>query len=65
MTLVKERKFPVLWKLPGIGKLFTSRIEQVEKTDLVIFITPTVMMGERVEDFSTEEMKRQEMVRRY
>ncbi|MEE9514662.1 MAG: secretin and TonB N-terminal domain-containing protein [Candidatus Brocadiales bacterium] len=62
---VSERKVPLLWRIPGVGMMCTSRIAQVENSDLVIFLTPTILLGERVEDYSIEEMERLEMVRRY
>ncbi len=62
---VTEKRFPLLWRIPGVGKIFTSRDKKTEKIDLVIFLTPTILLGDRVEDHAIEEMKRLEMVRRY
>ncbi len=64
-TKITKEKFPLLWRLPGVGRLFEAEIKQVDKTDLVIFITPTVLIGDRVEDYSIEEMGRLETARRY
>lgn len=62
---VTENKFPLFWRIPGIGKVFTSKDEEIEKTDLVIFLTPTILLGERVEAYSIGEMERLEAVKRY
>ncbi|MFQ5862839.1 MAG: secretin and TonB N-terminal domain-containing protein [Candidatus Brocadiales bacterium] len=62
---VTEQRFPLFWRIPGVGKIFSSKKEEIDKTDLAIFLTPTVLLGERVEDYSIEEMERLEMVTRY
>jgi general secretion pathway protein D len=36
---------PGLSKIPGIGKLFTYRDDEVAKSELVIFLRPTVIKG--------------------
>ncbi|MCP4364184.1 MAG: type II and III secretion system protein, partial [Planctomycetes bacterium] len=53
------------WRLPGIGRAFVAEDKQVDKIDLVIFITPTVLLGDRIEDYSIQEMERVETARRY
>ncbi len=40
-------KMPLLGDLPGIGKLFRNRTTQKRKTNLLIFLTPHVIRGER------------------
>jgi general secretion pathway protein D len=55
-----EKKVPLLGDLPLIGLLFRSREEQVQKTNLLIFITPHVMAGQ--EDWvEVSSKKREEM----
>lgn len=60
---VTENRTPALGKIPGLGWLFKDITSDKKKTDLVIFLTPTVLLGERVEDLSTEEMERLELTR--
>ena len=39
-----ENKFPLLWRIPFIGKrLFVHRVEKVTKTDLIIEVTPKII----------------------
>ncbi|MCP4364549.1 MAG: hypothetical protein GY800_04550 [Planctomycetes bacterium] len=64
-VIVTENKFPFLWRLPGIGRAFVAEDKQVDKIDLVIFITPTVLLGDRIEDYSIQEMERMDTARRY
>ncbi|MBC8213510.1 MAG: secretin and TonB N-terminal domain-containing protein [Candidatus Marinimicrobia bacterium] len=41
-----ENKFPLLWRIPWLGKkLFTHTVEIENKTDLIIQITPTIVVG--------------------
>lgn len=42
-TTDNESKVPVLGSIPLLGELFTNRKEQVEKTELIILIKPTVV----------------------
>jgi type II secretory pathway component GspD/PulD (secretin) len=37
-------KFPLLWRIPYLGeKFFTHRSEKIEKTDLIVQITPRII----------------------
>ena len=38
-----ERRVPVLGQLPGIGALFRSQSTELEKTNLMVFIRPTIL----------------------
>ena len=38
-----ERRVPVLGRIPGIGALFRSQSTQLEKTNLMVFIRPTIL----------------------
>ena len=38
-----EQRVPVLGRIPGIGALFRSRSTELEKTNLMVFIRPTIM----------------------
>ena len=39
-----ESKFPILWRIPWIGRrLFTHTEEQETKTDLIIQVKPTIV----------------------
>ena len=64
-VIVTEDKFPLLWRLPGIGRAFVAEKKTVDKIDLVIFITPTILLGDRIEDYSIQEMERVETARRH
>ncbi len=41
--LTQIRKVPFLGEIPVLGWLFTSKTSQKENTDMVIFITPTIL----------------------
>jgi MSHA biogenesis protein MshL len=44
--LAKNRdEIPVLGRLPGIGNLFKYRDDAVRKSELVLFLRPTVVRG--------------------
>ena len=38
-----EQRVPVLGRIPGIGALFRSRSTELEKTNLMVFIRPTIL----------------------
>ena len=38
-----EQRVPVLGRIPGIGALFRSQSTQLEKTNLMVFIRPTIL----------------------
>ncbi len=38
-----ERRVPVLGRLPGIGALFRSQSTELDKTNLMVFIRPTIL----------------------
>ncbi len=62
--IIKEKKqetirgIPFLSKLPVIGAAFRRTEQRLEKTELVIFITPRVISGRRGDELSAEEMAR-------
>jgi general secretion pathway protein D len=41
----KSDEIPLLGRLPGIGQLFSYRDEAVKKSELVLFLRPTVIRG--------------------
>jgi MSHA type pilus biogenesis protein MshL len=53
-----KTKVPVLGDVPVFGSLFRKTERTGEKSELVIFLTPTVLTGKRIEDLSKEERKR-------
>lgn len=57
---INERKVPLLGDIPLLGWLFKSRSEQIEKVNLLVFLTPTVVR-DRVEMVELNVRKRQEM----
>lgn len=64
--IIKERKkeelrgAPFLMKVPFLGTLFRRTEQSVERSELVILITPTLMVGKRIQELSEEERKRVE-----
>jgi MSHA type pilus biogenesis protein MshL len=48
---------PFLSKIPVLGAFFRQSFEQKSKSELVIFITPTVLEGKGIREISAEEMK--------
>jgi MSHA biogenesis protein MshL len=62
--LIQERKsssesrVPLLADIPGIGRLFRSTIEDRRKTELVVFLSPTVMVGKKIDEVATRELDR-------
>ncbi|HHT9118813.1 MAG TPA: secretin and TonB N-terminal domain-containing protein, partial [Candidatus Hypogeohydataceae bacterium YC38] len=61
---LKENQVPVLGKIPGLSFLFKEVNNKKTKVDLVIFLTPTILVGERVEDLSTEDIQRLKLTER-
>ena len=62
--IIKERKsqvikgVPFLYKLPLLGNLFRRTQQRVDRTELVIFITPRVHYGKRANQLTAEERQR-------
>ncbi len=54
----KETKVPVLGSIPLLGALFTRTEKAGQKSELVVFLTPTILTGKRIEDLSQEELKK-------
>ncbi|MFQ5904186.1 MAG: type II secretion system protein GspD, partial [Candidatus Binatia bacterium] len=53
-----ENKIPILGDLPGIGHLFRSTTQEVRKTELVVLLSPTVMVGKKVDEITARELER-------
>ena len=62
--IIKERKneiikgIPFLYKLPVIGNLFRRTQQKVERTELVILITPKYVAGKDGKELTREEINR-------
>jgi len=54
----KDTRVPVLGRIPVLGALFTRTERSGQKTELVVFLTPTILTGKRIEDLSREELKK-------
>jgi len=54
-----RNKTPVLSRIPLLGNLFTARDDEIEKTELVIFLTPHIIV-DKEEDFSVEVFSEEE-----
>ena len=52
-----EKKIPLIGDIPLIGGLFRYRKDQIQKTNLLIFITPYVMTGQQDLEHITEKKK--------
>ncbi len=50
--------FPILYKIPVLGALFGNTEEQVDRTELIVLITPRVVQGSEEASQVTEEIKR-------
>ncbi len=44
-SIVTDKKVPILGDIPFLGALFRSKDDEVVKTELVIFLTPTIISG--------------------
>ena len=55
---------PFLGDIPILGNLFSRTEEEKQKTELVILLTPTILVGKRIEDLSREELRRLEEIKR-
>ena len=53
-----DSKVPILGDLPGIGRLFRSTTQEVRKTELVVLLSPTVMVGKKVDEITSRELER-------
>jgi MSHA type pilus biogenesis protein MshL len=62
--IIKERKnevikgVPFLYKLPIIGNLFRRTEQTIDKTELVILITPHIVSGKRGDELTDQEIER-------
>ena len=50
--------FPILYKIPVLGALFGSTSEAVDRTELIVLITPRVVENSQEASQVTEEIKR-------
>ena len=49
-----EQRVPMLGRIPGIGALFSSRSTELEKTNLMVFIRPTILRDSAQAAFLTD-----------
>jgi len=59
-----KTRVPFLGDIPVFGNLFSRTEEEIQKTELVILLTPTILVGKRIEDLSREELRRLEEIKR-
>ena len=59
-----KTRVPFLGDIPVFGNLFSRTEEEKQKTELVILLTPTILVGKRIEDLSREELRRLEEIKR-
>ena len=58
-----ERKVPLLGDLPGIGRLFRQTIKKRDKTELIVLLRPTVLVGKRADEISARDLARLKKLR--
>ncbi len=61
--LINRTKVPLLGDIPLLGGIFRRVERSKRKTDLVILITPRVLTAQGIEDFTTQDLRRQEELR--
>jgi type II secretory pathway component GspD/PulD (secretin) len=54
----EEGKVPLLGDIPGIGRLFRSTTQERRKTELVVLLYPTVLVGKKVDEIAARELER-------
>ena len=52
---VDQQRIPILGDIPVLGALFRSNKDTTKRTELVVFITPTIITGRRGESLVTPE----------
>jgi general secretion pathway protein D len=62
-TLRTTKKFPILGDIPFLGMLFRQTEEEKEKTELVVFLTPHIISGDK--DMHQWEDKQIKGIRKY
>ena len=58
-----ESKIPFLGDLPGIGRLFRSTAQESKKSELLILLRTTVLVGKKVDEIAARELDRLKRVR--
>ena len=53
-----QNGFPILYKIPVLGALFGNTEETLDRTELIVLITPRVVENSQEADQVTEELKR-------
>jgi len=55
-----EKKLPLLGEVPILGALFRSRDDRVAKTELIFFLTPTIISGGESVGVTGIELRKEE-----
>lgn len=50
-------RVPFLGNIPGLGAIFRHTDREKEKTELVILLTPTVLVGKEITDIPGDVLK--------
>ncbi|NIO08569.1 MAG: hypothetical protein GTO40_11405 [Deltaproteobacteria bacterium] len=53
-----EKKVPLLGDLPGVGRLFRQTVQTRDKTELVVLLRPTVLVGKKTDQVSAKDLAR-------
>lgn len=54
----EESKVPLLGDLPVIGRLFRSTTQERKKTELVVLLSPTVLVGKTIDEITSRDLER-------
>lgn len=57
-----SHKVPILGDIPLLGKFFSSSTEQIEKTELTVFITPRILTKQGAMEITLADTKRAEEI---
>ena len=53
-----EKKVPLLGDLPGVGRLFRQTVQKRNKSELVVLLRPSVLVGRRADQISATDLAR-------
>jgi len=62
METVSIEKIPILGDIPVIGKFFQKKVNETQKTELLIFLTPKVVLANGSQELSEAERARTDFI---
>lgn len=63
-TTGNQTKVPLIGDIPVLGQLFRQDTRESRKTELVILLSPTVLVGKKIDDIAARDLERLERARR-